>query len=86
MVQNIDKTKDYQKEVKRRLREKKLQEETHIENSLEYMASMLPSAIEMHKFIKIMSKHQFEHEGSYKIATKIQTFRDKERLEFLLNN
>ena len=87
IVRKVEKCRDYQQEVKIRLREKKHREETIIEKNLEYMATMLPSALEMHKFIKIMTKDPiFENEKSYKIASQIHKFKDKERLDYLLNN
>lgn len=57
-----------------------------MEYKVAYVASMLPSALEMHKFIKYMKRDKvFESDTGYKIVTKIRTHKDKERLEYLLN-
>ncbi len=48
---------------------------------------MLPTAMDMHKFTKIMTKDEvFENKEGYKVVSKIRTQRDKERLDYLLNN
>jgi len=48
---------------------------------------MLPTAMDMHKFTRIMTKDKaFENENGYKVVTAIRTFKDKERLQYLLNN
>jgi len=48
---------------------------------------MQPTAMEMHKFSRIMTKDKaFEKESNYKVVTAIRTFKDKERLHYLLNN
>ena len=48
---------------------------------------MLPTAIDMHKFTKIMEKDKvFESPDGFKVVTAIRTFKDKERLDYLLNN
>jgi hypothetical protein len=53
---------------------------------VEYMASMLPTANSMHKFLKCMKRDEvFERPDGYKIVTQIRTNKDKERLEYLLN-
>jgi len=47
---------------------------------------MLPSALDMHKFIKYMKRDKvFESETGFKIVSKIKTHKDKERLDYLLN-
>eukprot|EP00347_Sterkiella_histriomuscorum_P014413 403360960 len=83
---NTERVKDYQEEVRRRLRDKKHYEESQQEHRVAYIASMLPSALDMHKFIKVMKKDKvFESDTGFKIVTKIKTHKDKERLEYLLN-
>lgn len=47
---------------------------------------MLPKALDMHKFTKIMTKEVFEKQNGYKVVTAIRKNKDKERLEYLLNN
>jgi hypothetical protein len=48
---------------------------------------MLPTAMDMHKFTRIMTKDKaFENENGYKVVTAIRTFKDKERLNYLLSN
>ena len=48
---------------------------------------MLPSAMEMHKFTNIMQKDQvFESPTGYKVVSAIRSFKDKERLDYLLTN
>ena len=89
--ERIDRTTDdsrnYQEEVRRRLRDKKLNEEKQMEYNVQYMASMLPSAMGMHQFIKVMKKDQvFESARGYKIVSQIRKNKDKERLEYLLTN
>ena len=82
----IDVARDYQAEVRRRIRDKKLSEERQTEFNMHYIASMLPSAMEMHKFVRFLSKDTiFESNNAYKIVTHIRTHKDKERLEYLLN-
>jgi hypothetical protein len=62
------------------------QEEIHTTANMKYVASMMPSALEMHKFMNFMKKDPlFEDRTAYKIVTGIQTQRDKERLEFIIN-
>jgi tryptophanase len=54
---------------------------------IDLIASMQPTAMEMHKFSRIMTKDKaFEKESNYKVVTAIRTFKDKERLHYLLNN
>jgi len=44
---------------------------------MDYISSMLPNAIEMHKFNRIMTKDiAFEKESGYKVVTAIRTFKD----------
>lgn len=48
---------------------------------------MLPSAMEMHRFIKFMRKDKvFESDTGFRIVSQIRTHKDKERLEFLMNH
>jgi hypothetical protein len=48
---------------------------------------MLPSALDMHKFVKYMRKDKvFESTNGYKVVSNIRTHKDLERLEYLLNN
>ena len=55
--------------------------------SVKYIASMLPTAMEMHKFTNIMQNDRvFEQPNTYKIVTSIRTNKDKERLDYLLKN
>ena len=50
------------------------------------MASMLPTALEMHKFVRFMRKDKiFESNNGYKIVSHIRTNKDQERLEYLMN-
>ncbi len=61
--------------------------EKHEQLHIELIASMLPTAMDMHKFNRIMTKdNAFEKESGYKVVTAIRTFKDKERLHYLLNN
>ena len=54
---------------------------------IDLIASMQPTAMEMHKFTRMMNKDKaFEKESNYKVVTAIRTFKDKERLHYLLNN
>lgn len=79
--------KDYQMKVRSRLLANKIKknEEDHL--NIQFIASMLPTATDMHKFTKIMAKDQvFENKEGFKVVTKIRTYKDKERLEYLLNN
>lgn len=47
---------------------------------------MLPSALDMHRFIKFMRKDKvFESDTAFKIVSQIRTHKDQERLEYLLN-
>ena len=47
---------------------------------------MLPSALDMHRFVRVMKKDEiFENPRGYKIVSSIRTNKDKERLEYLLN-
>jgi hypothetical protein len=55
--------------------------------NVQLIASMLPTAMDMHKFTRIMTKDKvFESDTGYKVVTSIRTFKDKERLDYLLNN
>ena len=50
------------------------------------MASMLPSALDMHKFERFMKKDEiFENPNGYKIVSKVRSFKEKERIEYLLS-
>ncbi len=54
---------------------------------MQFIASMLPTAMDMHKFTKIMTKDEvFENKEGYKVVSTIRTQSDKERLDYLLNN
>lgn len=54
---------------------------------MNFIASMLPNALEIHKFTSIMQKDRaLEEPRAYKIVSSIRTFKDKERLHYLLNN
>ncbi|CDW80784.1 UNKNOWN [Stylonychia lemnae] len=80
------KVKDYQTQVIDRLRTSKSKKERDIEANVQYMASLQPTAIGMHRFTKVMRKDKvFESQNGYKIVSKIQTHKDKERVEYLLN-
>jgi hypothetical protein len=69
---NTDRVRDYQEEVRKRLREKKFTEERLQEHNVAYIASMLPSAQDMHKFMKYMKRDKvFESDTGYKIVSKI---------------
>lgn len=55
--------------------------------SIKFIASMLPSAMDMHKFTNMMQKDKvLEDPRAYKVVTSIRTLKDKERLQYLLNN
>jgi len=59
----------------------------HEDLSVKFIASMMPTALEMHKFTNIMQKNRaMEEPRAYKVVTAIRSFKDKERLEYLLNN
>ncbi len=77
----------YQQKVKKRLFDKKKHEEHKTHVNVQYMASMLPTAMEMHQFIKVMKKDEiFENQNKgFKIVSQIRSHRDKERLEYLLS-
>lgn len=84
-----DDSRNYQEEVRRRLRDAKTHEEQQQEYKVQYIASMLPSAMEMHRFIKFMRKDKVFESGlnnGYTIVSQIRTNKDQERLEYLLNN
>lgn len=67
----------------KRKQEVEKSEQQHID----LIASMQPTAMDMHKFTRIMTKDKaFEKESNYKVVTAIRTFKDKERLQYLLNN
>jgi hypothetical protein len=56
--------------VRRRLRDKKVKEELKMEHNVQYIASMLPSAMEMHRFIKVMKRDKvFESDTGFKIVS-----------------
>ena len=47
---------------------------------------MLPSALDMHKFVKVMRKDKiFESNNGYKIVSHIRSRKDQERLEYLMH-
>ncbi len=73
--------------MQRRIRERKREKERDFDLRIELIADMLPTAMDMHKFTRIMTKDKaFENESGYKVVTAIRTFKDKERLQYLLNN
>lgn len=76
----------YQAEVRRRLKLRKREGESKQEQEVDFIASMLPTALDMHKFTRIMNKEVFERQNGYKVVTAIRKNKDKERLEYLLNN
>jgi len=79
--------KVYQREVKMRILKRKQDVEKNEQLHIDLIASMQPTAMEMHKFSRIMTKDKaFENESNYKVVTAIRTFKDKERLHYLLNN
>ena len=87
VVEQAEGMRGYHEEVRRRIRDRRRGTERRQELEIELIASMLPTAMDMHKFTRIMTKDKaFEHESGYKIVTAIRTFKDKERLKFLLNN
>lgn len=46
---------------------------------------MLPSALEMHRFVTVMKKDKvFETTNGYTIVSQIRTHKDQERLEYLM--
>lgn len=49
-------TREYQAKVRQRLRDQKIDRERQLEHNVAYMATMLPSAMDMHRFIKQMRK------------------------------
>jgi len=80
-------TKQYQEEVQRRIRVRKRETDRQHDLHIEFITSMLPTAMDMHKFTRIMTKDKaFENENGYKVVTAIRTFKDKERLNYLLSN
>lgn len=57
-----------------------------MEHNVAYIATMLPSAMDMHRFIKQMRRDKvFESDTGYKVVTQIRSHKAKERLEYLLN-
>ena len=79
--------KVYQREVQMRILKRKQDVEKNEQLHIDLIASMQPTAMEMHKFSRIMTKDKaFEKESNYKVVTAIRTFKDKERLHYLLNN
>jgi hypothetical protein len=73
--------------VRQRLKEIKDEEQKTEDMSIQFIASMLPSAMEMHKFTSLMLKDkEFQSSNNYKVVTAIRTFKDQERLDYLLNN
>ncbi|CDW84316.1 UNKNOWN [Stylonychia lemnae] len=85
ITQNTSDIRNYQEEVRRRLRDKKYEDERQQEFRVAYISTMLPSALEMHKFIKIMKKDKvFESETGFKIVSQIKTHKEKERIEYLM--
>lgn len=52
---------------------------------VDYMASMLQSGSDMHRFFSLMSKHEvYENPKSYKIYSHIDSFPDQERIRNIL--
>eukprot|EP00347_Sterkiella_histriomuscorum_P022627 403337769 len=77
----------YQAEVVQRIKDSKRETEKKHEAEVAYIAAMMPTALGMYKFEKIMKKNKaFESQTGYQIVSKIQHRRDHERLEYLLNN
>jgi len=73
--------------VKNRLKTLRSKEQETEDMSIKFIASMLPSAMEMHKFTNMMQKDKvLEDPRAYKVVTSIRTFKDRERLQYLLNN
>ena len=69
--------RNYQEEVRRRLRDKKYEDERQLEYKVAYLSTMLPSALEMHRFIKVMKKDKvFESETGFKIVSQIRSHKD----------
>ena len=82
-----ERQKVYQREVQIRIFKRKQDVEKNEQLHIDLIASMQPTAMEMHKFSRIMTKDKaFENESNYKVVTAIRTFKDKERLHYLLNN
>ena len=79
--------KRYQGQVVERLKKRKHESERKMEAEVHYLSSMMPTALGMYKFEKLMEKNKaFESALGHKIVSKIQHRRDEERLEYLLNN
>lgn len=87
IVAKTNECRQYQSKVRERLRKQKQDEERISDHTVQYVASMLPTAMEMHRFIKFMRKDKvFESNNGFKIVSQIRTHKDQERLEYLLNN
>ena len=71
----------YQARVRTRIRDRMQTEEQDREFNVKYISSMLPSALEMHKFMRFMNKDKiFESKSGHRIVSNIRTYKDKERL------
>ncbi|TNV81504.1 hypothetical protein FGO68_gene17176 [Halteria grandinella] len=87
LVKAAEKSRVYQKQVRDRIKVKKVLSEREEEVNVKFIASMLPSALEMHKFTNIMTKDKaFSNDRNFKVVSAIRTYKDSERLEYLLNN
>ena len=53
---STDQVRDYQEQVRLRLKEKKYSHEKKLENNVAYIATTLPSAMDMHRFLKQMRR------------------------------
>lgn len=54
LVASTDKVREYQEEVRKRLKDKKAELKKQEYLNVQYIASMLPSALDMHRFIKLL--------------------------------
>jgi len=78
---------EYQNKVKRRLREKRSHEENVRNARVKYIAQMMPTAMDMHRFMKIMKKDEiFENPRAYKIVSKVDSYPDRERVAYLMEH
>ena len=81
IIKGAEESKTYQSVVQHRLKSQRSKEQEHEDLSIKFIASMLPTAMEMHKFTNIMQKDRaLEEPRAYKVVTSIRTFKDKERL------
>lgn len=92
LLQHKEETKNevearkYQELVKQRLKSKKQKEEIEMKYNVLYISSMLPSALDMHKFKKCMSKDPLYEQKRFKIESKLDTQSKINRVRYLEGN